>query len=355
MRPLFMALTLLLCIRLEAQVSITVADLPQNGDLYYISNANPFEELELGVTGADMLWNYDFLSPIFQDSSVWVAPTETNPAYFFLWFDADIAEESGQTIDSEFFTLEDLYNFYKKTTSEFSITGQAGTITGIPLPIGFDDNDKVLDLPLNYGDTYSSAAGFNFDIPGICSWQETRNRTCEVDGWGSITTPLDTYEALRVKCVVDIEDIFTTDGLEVPVAYTTNEYRWMSPDEGIPVLQINTQSILGLETVTAVIYKDTLIIPTSITAHSNLSGLSLQTNIIQNGTLQLIAGGGSDRMVSAFITNMNGQQVSEVYNGHIAPGTSLSIPVSSLPFGMYLLVCHQENGVAQVLQFMVAE
>jgi hypothetical protein len=355
MRPLYIALILLLNFQLEAQISITVSDLPESGDVYYISNANPFEELELGVTGADMLWNYNFLSPIIQDSSVWVAPTETNPAYFFLWFDADIAEETGQTIDSEFFTLEDIYNFYKKTTSEFSITGQAGTITGIPFPIGLDDDDVVLELPLNYGDTYSSESGFNFDIPGIGSWQETRSRTCEVDGWGSITTPLDTYEALRVKCVVDIEDVFSAEGIEVPIAYTTNEYRWMSPDEGIPVLQVNTQSILGLETVTAVIYKDTLVIPTSIETQNSNGGLSLQSNIIQNGTLQLVSHGGTNRSVATFITDINGQQVAEALTVQVAGGTSVSIPVGELSFGMYLLICREENGAQQVFRFLIAE
>lgn len=267
----------------QTPITINVSDVADGGDIFVVSTGNAFEDYELDYTGANVTWDYSFLSPVTQDSIVWVDATDTNPLYFLLWFSSDVAEETGVDFESDFFSIEDIYNFYDRSSSRLAITGFAGTITGIPIPAIYDDADVVYAFPLTYENEYSSNSGFTISIPGFGSWTETKTRTCEVDGWGTVITPFGEFETVRVHCVLEINDVFEYSGFEIPISYTTHEYRWLAQDMGIPVIQINTQEFLGFETVTAVTYQDTLILePVSVEQMMGDVNISIQNPVNEN-------------------------------------------------------------------------
>lgn len=342
---------------LSAQITITIDDLANEDDVVYVSTANPIGEFELTVSGPDAVWNYDWLEPLAQDSSVWVDPTSTNVAYFFLWFDANVAEETGQVIESDFFSLEDLYNFYDRSESSLSITGIAGTITGIPLPASFDEPDVIYELPLEYGNTYSSLSNFSFIIPGIGSWSESRDRSCEVDGWGELTTPYGTFNTLRVKCDVYTEDVIEYTGIEFPISYTTTEYRWMAPGQLIPVLQINSQEILGFETITAVTYRDTLIAdPLAVHNEQAVVGMQIQPTVVSTQVVQLYINALESGTLQLDVIDASGQELISSRKMSVITGQqTIDLALNDLPNGMYFLNTRWNNQPAGVHRFLIAK
>ncbi|MFN0274948.1 MAG: T9SS type A sorting domain-containing protein [Chitinophagales bacterium] len=244
---------------LFSQISIDVSDIADGGQSFIVSTANPLGEFDLETTGEDVDWDFSDLEALSQDTIDWVDATDTDPAYFLLWFSADVAENFTNGISTDSFTLEDIYNFYDRGSDKLEQTGIAGTISGIPIPASFGEPDVVYDFPMEYGDEFASVSDFSLELI-IASFSETRDRSTVVDGWGTITTPLTSYEVLRIKSTIVIEDIIEFDGTEIPLSYTNYEYKWMAKEMGIPVLQINTSDIGGFEAVTAVTYQDTALI-----------------------------------------------------------------------------------------------
>ena len=321
----------------QTPVTLTVSDIADAGDIYVVSNGNLFEDYSLDYTGENVTWDYSFLSPVLQDSVVWLEPAETNVAYFLLWFISDVAEESGQEFSSDFFSIEDIFNFYDRSGSELALKGFAGTVSGIPLPAAYDSPDVLYEFPLTYGTEYSSSSSFTFGIPGFGSWSEDKVRTCDADGWGTIITPLGTYEAVRLHCELDVNDVFEYSGFEIPISYITHEYRWMAPDMGIPVLQVNTQEFFGFETVSQVIYQDTLLPePVAIENAEMKADIRVQNPVSDNMQITIVSE--NAHIMHLALKNLQGAVIWESEDIEINSGvTDMSFPINGSASGMYLL------------------
>jgi hypothetical protein len=126
-----------------------------------------------------------------------------------------------------------------------------------------DTIETRYDFPLNYGDTHFSRGYTYLDLNPIQNaiWIQHRTRSTEVDGWGVISTPLGTFNALRVRHDITESDSLYIDfsgfGFWVPVPVPlTHEYEWWTNGQKEPLLKITTNVIQGNETVTAVEYRD---------------------------------------------------------------------------------------------------
>lgn len=242
-----------------SQISIDVSDIADAGESFIVSTANPVGEYDLETTGEGAVWDFSDLVSVTKDTIDWVEASDTDPAYFLLWFSSDVAENFLNGFSTDSFSLEDVYNFYSRSSSRLEQTGIAGTLSGIPVPAGFSEPDVVYDFPLEYETEFSSEAEFTFDVI-FASFSETRERSSVVDGWGTITTPLGTYDVLRLESTIFTTDILEYDGTEIPFTYTNHEYKWLAKEMGVPVLQINTSDIGGFEAITTVTYQDTAVI-----------------------------------------------------------------------------------------------
>ncbi len=337
----------------QTPVTLTVDDFADEGDVFVVSNGNLLEEYSLDYTGENIVWDYSFLTPVTQDSMQWMDPTETNAAYFLLWFVSNIAEETGQSISTDFISIEDIYNFYDRGSSEIELKGFAGTVEDIPLPAAYDSPDKVYSFPLTYGSTYSGSSGFTFSVPGFGSWEEEKDRSCEADGWGTVITPFGEFETVRLHCELEVNDVFEYSGMEIPISYVTNEYRWLSPEMGIPVLQINTQSLLGFETVTQVIYQDTLIAaPVSVDESVLPAAVKLQNPVTH--TLQIAVQSKEAYPMYLEIRDGSGATVMKTSPEVLHAGiNNFSYPVQTLQSGLYLVSIVLDNRVAAVKKLVV--
>ncbi|MBP8753037.1 MAG: hypothetical protein KBH39_02385 [Chitinophagales bacterium] len=337
----------------QTAITLTVDDIADAGDIYVVSNGNPLEDYSLDYTGENIVWNYNFLTPVTQDSVVWLEPTETNVAYFLLWFVSNIAEESAQVISSDLFSIEDIFNFYNRSGSELAIKGFAGTVEGIPLPAAYDSPDKVYEFPITYGSDYNSNSSFTFGIPGYGSWAEEKERTCDADGWGTVITPFGEFETVRLHCEIAVSDVFEYSGFEIPISYTSHEYRWLSPDMGIPVLQINTQALLGFETVTQVIYQDTLL-PAPVSIQENLlhADITLQNPV--SNTMQIAIQAEQAYPMYLIVKDTKGATVLETKQEILNTGiNNFSYSINNLESGMYLVNVVMDNRVVEVKKLIV--
>ncbi|MEY3237857.1 MAG: hypothetical protein RI883_1958, partial [Bacteroidota bacterium] len=93
-------------------------------------------------------------------------------------------------------------------------------------------------------------------------WNQHRERTTTVDGFGAIITPYGTFDVLRVKHdIIEVDSIYYTfpfvGALWIPIPIpTSHEYEWWANGEKEPILRITTNEVLGNEIVTAIEYRD---------------------------------------------------------------------------------------------------
>ncbi|MFH2141561.1 MAG: T9SS type A sorting domain-containing protein, partial [Bacteroidota bacterium] len=138
----------------------------------------------------------------------------------------------------------------------YSRTGLGAKVNSVPMPMKYDNPELYYTLPLVFGNTDSSISSFGINIPNIGYYGQTVNRYNCADGWGTVITPYGSFSALRVKSDVYISDTIFYDsyGYGIKIPRFQNEYKWLSPQMGLPVLSV-TKSTLQ----TTVIYQDSLI------------------------------------------------------------------------------------------------
>lgn len=334
---LCMAMGLVVTAKSQTPIILNEEDIASEGDSYTTINANPVIVFDGEATGVDYNWDFSDLTTLSEGVTNFVDVSDTDPLYFFLWLASDIAQQTTENIVNEFITIEDIYNFYKKDNDEFSLTGFAGTISGIPLPITYDEPEKIYVFPSEYNDVTSSESGFDISVPGFGGWSEQRSRTNQNDGWGTLTLPTDatTYNVLRTRSEITIVDTFSYDVYVIPFAYTTIEYRWMAKLNGMPMLQINTQTILGIETTSQVVYKTG-----DFVAINNADLTSFDFNVVPNPVddeANIVFTSSVNDSYLLTVTNINGQKIMEKSLSVLNGSNSVFADLKPLAAGTYFI------------------
>lgn len=248
---------------LNAQITITSADMPVAGDSVRLSYAAGTGSVDHTLTGTNFLWDFSSLAPIAQERIDFNAPSA-----FPFAFMSDIAVTNYSpdsllgigTIPSQF------TDYYKRNNSSFrqiGISFEFSQLISFPIPVIFSAGDTVYRFPVNYGNIDSCDAAYGFAIPGLGYLGQDRHRVNSVDGWGTLITPLDTYNVVRVRSVVNAIDTISLDttnqsGFTI-VRPTEVQYKWMASGMMLPVLEVDCQIIANAEVVTNVAYQDSLI------------------------------------------------------------------------------------------------
>jgi hypothetical protein len=227
--------------------------------LSYRRAANAFG-VSHGTAGANQIWDFHTLTSsgtyIDTFAGLSAAPI-TYSLFFFLSSNCCNPEKNPSTIAGT--TLQNVFNFYKKTSTKFQQPGFAGNVSGIPTPIMYSSPDILYKFPMHYGNidscrlTYTlGGAGLGFGIT------EERNRHNQVDGWGTIYTPSDTFvNVLRVH----IKDSIALDSVNLGfnvINSIQHEYKYLAKGYDWPILTIRTTELFGFETTTGVYYRDTV-------------------------------------------------------------------------------------------------
>lgn len=260
----------------NAQLTLSKNDFATAGDTVRMSIAtNP--SIDITTTGANAVWDFSTLTPtsqvlknfqglsgspaFIQFSYGGFAPLKYQASYFIESTSLPIAQITAILP----VTIDNVNQFMRRSNDSLTALGYSMSVSGTAIPLRSDTIETKYKFPLHFGDTHSSR-GFTFvDFNPIvdAKWVQHRRRITVVDGYGSVTTPYGTFDALRVKHSIKETDslyyVFPLlGGTWIPLSLpTTIEYEWWASGQKEPILKVTTQKILNNETVTAIEYRDT--------------------------------------------------------------------------------------------------
>lgn len=259
--------SLLLSWQLSAQITINSADLPSANDTFRVSTGQAFSGMDATISGANVTWDYSQLTSTAQSVDSFLTVGSTATVYSIVFFDNVVnPNRANQAVRGPSFNfggqidISDVFNFYYKSSSIYKQIGFGAAVNGVTIPVIYSPHEVIYNLPINFGDTDSSTSGYELDLTSTIGlyYKVNRTRHNSVDGWGTLTTPYGTFDALRVMTTIGERDSIYIDslgiGFNTPVV-TTKEYKWLGLSQGVPLLQINTTNN-GI--VTQITYKDSL-------------------------------------------------------------------------------------------------
>lgn len=257
---------------INAQVTITNGDFPNGGDTCLISISNQTTLVDYTTTGASQTWDFSYLeansqridtffdvsasSALYQLSfNNWLTAPDYNSDYYNKLINNNLPAIPGGVV-----TLENPVFFSKNSTSKNEIVGIGVEVNGIEIPVQSDTIDVVYEFPLTYNDAWYSRSFFSMDMnPAYdAQFKRQQQRDAVVDGWGQITTPFGTFDAIRVKTTLTYQDSIYADPIGMGGAWfalptpETVEYNWLTNNNKVPVLKISTQAGLA----TSIEYRD---------------------------------------------------------------------------------------------------
>ena len=218
---LFILCFLLVPVFSWGQITLTTADFANGGDTVRMSfTTDP--TIDYSSTGANYTWDFSGLvaeEQVLRDfKDMGQASTLVN---FMFGSFAATEYQATYFAESEAIPLDQIGGFLPVNISEVnmmtknsadSITsvGFSVVVEGTEVPFKSDTIETRYKFPANYGDVYSSRGYSNMDLNPISNsiWRQHRLRNSNIDGWGTITTPLGTFDALRIR-----HDIQESDSL----------------------------------------------------------------------------------------------------------------------------------------------
>ena len=254
----------------QTSPSITRPDMPVPTDTLRQSTAAvllPASAPPLTRRGASQTWNYGALVATAQN----VARFTTIPAqaFYTLTFGSPFSGANRATVASPQalplppgtpIPITDPYQFYNASAADFRSVGFGGTVAGTAVPVTYAANqqDVIYRLPLRFGNANdSSRSFFSASVPGTGYLSQKRKRVNKIDGWGTLTTPFGTFQAVRVVTRLEDFDSISVAGTSQAIAVPTrHEYKWLAVGQHVPLLTITTALVAGQETVASVQYRD---------------------------------------------------------------------------------------------------
>ncbi len=334
-----------------SQITITNADMPDPGDSIRVSYAATLGPINPAVTDTNYVWDFSFLTPIAQERIEYIAPT----AFPFNFLsDMGLTNYSPDSLPIVGPLPTNFVDYYKSTSSSFRQVGSTfdfPQLTSFSAPIIYSASDYVYRFPVDYGDIDSCDASYSFTIPGIGFIGQDRHRVNVVDGWGTLITPLDTYQVVRIRSVVDAVDTVSFDtsnqtGFTIPRPQEI-QYKWMAVGMKIPVLEVDCQVIFNQEIITNIQYQDTLrdslfqvsvadMNPNTpnVSIYPNPAGEIVNVHYQQNGT----------GPIEFVVMDLNGKVVKAEKEKNANSAGIKQIDVTDLPAGIYLISVVAESG-----------
>jgi hypothetical protein len=345
MRQYFVCSLLLSVMYGSAQITIGPNDMPSAGDTmrYRTTNAG---NVSLALTGAGVTWDYSTLTLGAEGADTAVTVASTPLAYQLFFNNAFLYPDhaanfalKGVEFGFQAFSFEDVYDYFKRNAAGYRNVGFGANLNGIPTSIRRVPVDYIHRFPMNFGDMDTSFSSFNVNVPTIGYYKQDQTRFNNVDGWGTLILPGNTFEVLRVRSVLQQRDSIYVD--QFGFGFATNrpqtvEYKWLAQGMDVPVLIVTT--VAGQPT-TARFFYDPEPITTGLQDMSGTDGLLVWPNPA-NETVQVQLP--SSQGGHLVIRDAAGRIVEQL--GPFAGGSLQLIAVRELPEGIYSL--DLKNGTA---------
>ncbi|PCJ83328.1 MAG: hypothetical protein COA57_11535 [Flavobacteriales bacterium] len=334
--------------------------MPSENDTFRLSITNAIGTVDPEQTGPNHIWDFSFLIPVSQRIDTFHSVSSTPFAYQFYFNNLilypDHYSNYATRIDppptfASGIQVEDAYYFFKNSSNEYSQTGFGAKLNSIPISQRYSPVDVIYEFPLNYGNTSISDAEFGLSVPNLGYYGQSIHRENTVDGWGMLTTPFGTFQTLRVKTVLNIVDTVYLDtigtGSNIPRP-TQIEYKWLGNGQGVPLLQINADELLGVPVINTIMYRDSVrndLIPSISVEESIIS--SLQFTVFpnpNNGVFELKFANSELKILNFEIKiyNVLGERIKPTFQ---TINSKLEIDISSEPKGIYFVKAKYGNEI----------
>ncbi len=327
---------------LTAQITINQGDLvPLYAGVYQINDSTP--TVTPGNAGANQTYNLTALNNQSSDTIVFTQPQFTPNGSSF----------PGSNVAAVFNTNQ-AYVYFNSSPTAFEITGQAANPIGSGIiEIPFSDFEKVLDLPTTYNTGFVDSArgegytylgydpGVGFVIDSV-HIRTTIVKTSIADGWGSATTPLGTYNVLRVNATrlqIDTVDVQTMNVWIYDAAITMDSvrtYTYWANGIGFPLAELTDYQDFG--TITSATWIATL--PqqnVGVSEFANETNMNVYPNPSVE-TVTFVSNGADVALIN--ILDINGRIVRTAN----VTADQTSVNVSDLSSGMYFYQAVGANG-----------
>lgn len=254
-----------------SQITVTDADLPNPDDTVMVSISNQYTTIDFSTTGANQTWDYSSLVANSQKIDTFYSVTSASALYQLSFNNAFTAPEYASdyyrpmaagalpAIPGGAVTITNPVYFTKNSSTKSENVGIGLEINGVETPVQADTIDMIYQYPMNYNDAWTSRSYMYIDMNPAINAMFKRNqlRESQVDGWGQITTPFGTFDAIRVKSTITYTDSIYFDlGFGGSWSELTTpqdiEYTWWTNNNKIPVLLIVEQN----GTATKIEYRD---------------------------------------------------------------------------------------------------
>jgi hypothetical protein len=341
------------------QITINQSDMPSQGDTIRVSYASNTANVNHTVTGPNVTWNFSALTPNAQQVLEFATPTAL-PFNFTATY--GVLNPSPDSIPFIGAIPSNFVDYYKNGSSGYRQVGSSfdyAPLGNFSIPIIYSSSDYVYRFPMNYNNIDSSDASYSFQLPGLAYFGQERHRVNRVDGWGTLITPYGTFQTLRVRSVIDAVDTISFDttgtGFTFPRPQVV-EYKWLSQNGKIALLEVEAQVFNNTETVTNVIYRDSIranVFQVGL-AENNVAGnlTTLYPNPAQD-ELNLIWTQPSQMQARIEIYDLYGRIILAENAGNLQQGThSRKMNVAYLDSGVYLVRVHSENGISKAVYFV---
>lgn len=352
MKQKLLLFSLLSTTLLNSQITLNQSDFANGGDTVRMSQTMD-PNLDFSSTGTNYIWDFSTLEASsqtlknFRPSSELsmlsnfifgsFAPTEYKASYFIESTDVPIDQLTSVLP----ITIEDIFQFTRVTSDSVTSIGYSMVVDGTEIPFKSDTIEKRYEFPIQFGNTTYSRGYTNIDLNPTFDaiWRQYRTHSSEIDGWGSITTPLGTFDALRIKHEInEIDSIYYGGfGIWIPLALPTSYiYEWWTNGEKEPLLRITTSSGAS-ENITNIEYRDNY-----IDFAAGVEQLSIDFRLFPNPTksnLSILTNKLIDKLV---LLDASGKTIREI---SISPSNKVETSVSDLTSGVYYLKAYSGEEV----------
>jgi Secretion system C-terminal sorting domain len=343
-----------------AQITITNNDLPIAGTSVIMSNAQNNPTIDIVTTGAAQTW--DFSSIVYNSQDTWVhnnisslglfaqfsfgllAPTKYKASYYRPSTTLPVAQITSFLP----ITIDSIFAFTRATVDSSATVGYGLRVQGNTVGFRSDSIEKNYDLTATFGDSWSSKVKTNFDFNPFVNarFLQRRTRSSVVDGYGTITTPFGTFNALRIKhSITERDSLFYRDSTTFPFAVNLKvpinlppsfEYEWRTIGKKEAVLRIRTSSVAGVETVTGIEYLDSLHYNVGLNSNELISADFYPNPVANDLTVST-----EIEMISVRVIDLNGKiLITKNVNDN-----QINIDLSTCRSGVYLLEIVTNEGM----------